>query len=362
MKILYFSSVNWNWIKQRPHFIAEGLFKSGYKVDYLSMSPFGKVKIKNKKFENINFRIIELYSIPLHNKFIFSRIVNKFILNSYIDLDSYDIIIVTNPNQYGYIKDIKNKIIIYDCMDNNSLFYDGYVRKMIKLWERKLLYKSDKIIVSSNYLYETIIENYGEQLTNKLFVVRNAVDIDFCNYFDIQEYKSTLKSMKKPCFMYIGTIESWLDFDLLNRLLEKNKDWTLYLVGPYSNKMKRKFVENNDRIIWVGKKEHNQIKYWISCADIMVIPFKINELIKSVDPVKMYEFIAMDKTIISTYWSELEYFSSYDKLHFIDRENIFILEEEDYTENKFFAVNENFINKNNWGIRIKKYEEILNMD
>lgn len=40
MRLLYFSPVPWNWIKQRPHFISEELARiPGVQVDFVSLEP-----------------------------------------------------------------------------------------------------------------------------------------------------------------------------------------------------------------------------------------------------------------------------------------------------------------------------------
>ena len=46
MKVIYFSLVGWNWIKQRPQFITEGLAKHVKKIEYVSVFPLFKSKSK----------------------------------------------------------------------------------------------------------------------------------------------------------------------------------------------------------------------------------------------------------------------------------------------------------------------------
>ena len=41
----------------------------------------------------------------------------------------------------------------------------------------------------------------------------------------------------------------------------------------------------------------------------MIMPFKLNELVKSVDPVKLYEYINYNKPIISIFYQEIKRYS-----------------------------------------------------
>ena len=48
MKILYLMHVDWNWIKQRPHCIAEGLAKNNNEVEVYYIGRKKEVLVKNE--------------------------------------------------------------------------------------------------------------------------------------------------------------------------------------------------------------------------------------------------------------------------------------------------------------------------
>lgn len=360
LKILYFSSVNWNWIKQRPHFVCEGLAKYGYRVDYFSMTPFGKQKLKKVNATVDNLSIKDMYAIPMNNRYEVIHRMNKRLVRKKLNLAAYDIIFFTHPLQIQFFdrEELKNTWVLYDCMDNISEFYTGMMKEKVIRFERELCQLSKDIVTSSCTLKKKIVERY-ELNTSKVTVIRNAVDQSFAS----EEFRKNVNwiILKKPCMMYIGTIEDWIDFDLLNKLLRENPMWTLYMVGPYRKEMKDRIIYK-DRALWLGKKEHKEIPALIEAADIMVIPFKRTELIECVDPVKMYEFIAMNKVILSTYWSELEYFIGYKKLCFSNlelRSDLYAIFSQEYRKDNQAV---DFINDNMWDKRIKEYNNLINRD
>ena len=94
--------------------------------------------------------------------------------------------------------------------------------------------------------------------------------------------------------MYVGTISEWFDFDLLISILDEYKTINAVLIGPSDVK-----IPKHDRIHYLGTVERKYIFNIMSHAWVLVMPFLINELVKSVNPVKLYEYIYMGKPIIA---------------------------------------------------------------
>ena len=65
------------------------------------------------------------------------------------------------------------------------------------------------------------------------------------------------------------------------------------------------------QINYEGIVEHSKLYMFIQDYDCLIIPFIVNEIIKAVDPVKLYEYIAFGKCIISVYYEELEFFKEF---------------------------------------------------
>jgi len=59
-------------------------------------------------------------------------------------------------------------------------------------------------------------------------------------------------------------------------------------------------------IKFLGKKDYQVLPYYMNTFDVCLIPFKVNELTNGVNPVKVYEYAASGKPVVSTYLPELE--------------------------------------------------------
>lgn len=354
MRVLYFSTVNWKWIKQRPHFEACYLAQSKIKVDYLSLTPLFKQKKSKCKNINENLKVNDKYVLPLASKLKIIECINKIYITRILN-NQYDIIVLTHPKQYYYLNERirKSSKIIYECMDNMPYFYDDKIREHIIKNEKILCNMCNHVIVSSNYLKEKMIGLYHLN-SSKITVIKNAVDYSIIN----QELRPI--KLEHPNLMYIGTISEWLDIDILNGYACKYPEHKIYLIGPIVDKMKYKLSKLSSNIIFLGTIPHETIKSYILEGDVMLIPFKDNELIKAVDPVKMYEYLALNKPVVSAYWKELRSYKKNELVSFYSD-----LDEFEVQVNRLLGmtrqekINLDFIYNNSWQVRIEEYIKIL---
>ncbi len=300
-KILYIMHVDWNWIKQRPHFLAE---KLDLATDILVLYPFALTRtnlVPNKKtvktlpFFQLPFRRYKLFDMlnTLLQKIFFFITINYF---------NPDIIWICHPSIYNYLPKefYKNTTIVYDCMDDALAFSDAIRNRKINAhMEKCLLNRADIVFASSKNLAQKIITRGC--VPSKVTVVRNAFNGDIVK---VNNKNRAENRIFKIC--YIGTISDWIDFDSLLFCLDLLTNIEFHFIGPVSAS-----IPNNDRLIFYGPTKHSNLVNLMLNYDCMIMPFKVNDLIVSVDPVKLYEYINYNKNIISIYYNELDRFDSF---------------------------------------------------
>ena len=67
-------------------------------------------------------------------------------------------------------------------------------------------------------------------------------------------------------------------------------------------------LPSHPRIIFEGIVEHKQLYEKTKDYDCLIMPFQINEIIRAVDPVKLYEYISLGKCVISVEYEEIKRF------------------------------------------------------
>lgn len=351
LKLLYFSTVNWKWIKQRPHFVVHYLSKKGIEVDYLSLNPIGKVKIKRNKLNNIY--IYDTYVLPFSLKFSAIEKINIALIKLLLFQKKYDVVILTSPLHYKYLPNRLKKEckIIYDCMDNMPFFYEGKNKEKLLLEESKTFEKVDGVIVSSNTLWREL-ESRNKRDNIDFRIIYNALEKEAFNK------KPKVVQLDKPNLVYIGTISKWFDFELLDKFAKRHLNFTIYLIGPCE--VRNENLSQNIRFI--DSIPHEEVINYIYSGDIMILPFLVNELTKSVDPVKFYEYIAMGKPIVSSYWEELDKFkhNNHNVCFYQDYEDFENLIFDLYNNKDFSERKTDFIEYNNWESRVNEYINFIN--
>lgn len=354
MKILYLMHVDWNWIKQRPHFIAEGLAQSGTEIDVLYKPTSKKYLTENKT----NLSSVKAIMMLRGQRFSFIRILNQIIykitVRYQLKTKAYDYVYITHPSLF--INDLKSKVI-YDCMDDNIAFSmsEGQRNKILKL-EKKLIEQSYFVIFSSDFLFETVSNRIGYKPSN-CKILNNAINIP---KIEIKNEIHKKTNNEELVLTYIGTISDWFDVELLRQVQKRytKKKIIFNLYGPVDSKAD--FSGFNLR----GSIPHEKIFEIMSESDILIMPFILNELIKSVNPVKLYEYIYSGKPVIAISYGETQKFNEYVYLYEAKNCDSFIscldeIDKNGYKGKSEWEIAKKFVESNTWEHRVKEIIEYL---
>lgn len=359
-KVFYQSNIAWSWIKQRPQFMAESL-QQFYDVNVFVKKEYKKETVR---CNNTDIFIQEMFRLPF-NRFCFIRKINELLLCKELNKNiyGYDIVYFTDSSYIKEnIKKINDQIWVYDCMDDIAEFPNVKENKRLRdqLIEREgsLIKKCDLVSFTSKFLMYKVLERNKLTYNDKYVVINNAVSDDLIkeNYI-ISEEKINHKLDNNINVTYIGTISEWFDFDLLINCLNKYDNVSFNLYGPTDVK-----IPKHANIIWHGPIEYKQIKTVMSLADALMMPFKLNELVKAVNPVKLYEYIMMNKPVISIGYDETEKFGEYIYRYYSQEEFnslIFkLLNKKLFVKKKHSEIT-NFILDNTWKQRAKMIKRFI---
>jgi glycosyltransferase involved in cell wall biosynthesis len=106
-----------------------------------------------------------------------------------------------------------------------------------------------------------------------------------------------LAALPRPLVGYVGLIDDYLDLELLVRLADRLQEGTLVLVGAANTNVS---MLRHDRIKLLGARPYESIPAYISNFDCCVIPFQINPLTVAVNPIKLREYLAAGRPVVST--------------------------------------------------------------
>ena len=353
--------ISWGWIKQRPQFVAEELAKSCVVDVYYRMSNYNKNGVNPmlndgnltvKGFRNWPFERLTFIPVDISYR------INKCIWDAKgIDVNSYDYIWVTDPMLWWSFSDQVNQSrtkVIYDCMDDYSAFpyMDNYpkFKEFKERQEKELLKKADFVLVSAKALQYKLQERYG--VDREYHVVNNAITQNIVTY---DECNDNIELPEKS-LVYIGTISEWFDFENTLKALEEYPELHVVLYGP----KRMESIPKHDRLDFRGPIDHSNLLASMNKAKGLFMPFILNELIESVNPVKLYEYIYSGRPILATKYGETEPFSDYITLYSDYSEFSEFIRDKILSD---FSINKEYMRKyaldNTWEARAKQIIKLI---
>jgi len=271
-----------------------------------------------------------------------------------------DTIWVTHPSLIDFIpRRLMEYPIIYDCMDDALALASGE-NEMAQLaqLEQRLVKCSTRILCSSAHLGEVLADRYPCDVREKLSVVRNAVSTKFlASSFGT---RNPMKPISGRCckIAYFGTVAEWLDFDTLLSCLADRPNIEFHLIGPAI----LKGPPRHERLHYHRAISHDTLREYVDQFDAFLIPFQVTPLIRAVDPVKLYEYLALGKEVISVQYPEINRFG--DFVHFYKTTSEFIQLVDDLAAGKLRVKNRPevtraFLERNTWHTRVAQICELL---
>ena len=359
LKILYVMHVDWEWAKQRPHFIAENL---AVQHRVVVCFPYSINRSQLRKNPSRGLPKFPFMVLPGSDQYAFLYRIGTWINQSLsavlIAWWRPDFIWFCSPEHLEVVPANHGARLVYDCMDDMGEFrMHDFKKENLKRLEKRLVADAGVVFCSSGRLREKLRQRYAEKTDAQ--VVRNAFDPAPLT-IQLSEKGNNAPAGGRHKIGYIGTVSNWLDRDALLLLVNAFEHLEVHLVGPIEI-AKPDRIEH-ERIFWHGPVPHEEIKHYARAFDALFMPFTINELILSVDPVKFYEYIYFNKPIVSIKYPEIErfgvfvdFYSDHGSLKGIIGRYI-----ESGFEKKYSSeAREQFIAQNTWNRRVGEIEQSL---
>ena len=78
----------------------------------------------------------------------------------------------------------------------------------------------------------------------------------------------------------------------------------------YDNSFDASNIKKLKNVYWFGSKNYDVLKNYASKMDILMIPFVINSITQATSPLKLFEYMALHKPIVTTAMNECKKYKS----------------------------------------------------
>lgn len=204
------------------------------------------------------------------------------------------------PPALEVVKRFPKRFLIYERTD---LFEEmpGVNREYIAALDDELVSSADLILYVNRRLYEQGLKKNANSM-----LIGHGVDFDL--FVDAAEHPVIpvdLSSIPRPIVGFFGDISAKTsDLALLEFVAQTLKNVSLVLVGPLSTDVTK--LRELSNVHFLGPKPYQQIPHYGAQFDVAIMPWNRNRWIEFCNPIKVKEYLALGKPVVSVYYPEIE--------------------------------------------------------
>lgn len=198
-----------------------------------------------------------------------------------------------SPSFGGVMDTFSFSTIVYDCMDELSLF-KGAPKKLIEQ-ELQLLKKATVVFTGGKSLFEAKFP-----LHPNVHCFPSSVDMEhFSKAQNGISIPVEMESIASPVIGYYGVVDERMDLQLIEEAAKLLPECSFVFIGPVV-KIQEDELPKLPNIHYLGIKSYSMLPNFLKGFDIAMMPFALNESTKYISPTKTLEYMAAGKPIIST--------------------------------------------------------------
>ncbi|MEH6475014.1 MAG: glycosyltransferase [Sneathiella sp.] len=331
--VICFGGVDW-WYHNRGHYDLQMMREFSEKVPVLYVNSIGmrppnivegamfftrirrKLKSLGHGLVNVrsNFSVFSPVTIPGGGKSKFGIWMAKVTLSFQVRWAAKKcgitrpLVWVACPPGASIVEDFRATRIIYQRTDRFEDF-KGVDKQKIIDFDVKLKQVSDAVLFCSRELF--VAEK--DQNRNSQFI-DHGVDFEKFEAAALAAESDSIqpvdmKGIASPRIGFIGGIDiHTFDPELFLKVVQLLPEFQFVMIGACS-------LDENwcpyENVHFLGQKPYEEVPSYMAACDILIMPWNKSDWIRACNPVKMKEYLAIGKPIVSTYFPEVEYFKDH---------------------------------------------------
>ena len=294
--VIWLGVIDWHYRIQRPQHLASHLADRGARVFYISLL-FEAADAKGR------FRILEsphpeIYEVRLRlrsdpGESIYRGLSAAAVAELQLALEELvavlgvaaPVVVVEHAAWRPVACGVAGATIVYDCLDFAMGFSNA--ARSLAAAEAALVADADVVVAASAPLAEHV------ERTRPSVLVRNAADTGlFAAGF------TERMAGPRPVIGYFGAIAEWFDIACIERCATARPDWEFRLIGSTAGCDVARAARLAN-VHFLGEKPYAELPALLREFDVALIPFELSELTRCTNPVKLYEYMAAGKAVVS---------------------------------------------------------------
>jgi GT2 family glycosyltransferase/2-polyprenyl-3-methyl-5-hydroxy-6-metoxy-1,4-benzoquinol methylase len=199
------------------------------------------------------------------------------------------------------------RTLVYDWIDDISVF--PYKQERMEENHRRMLAEADAVLCVARGLMD---EAKGER--PDILYVPNGVEYERfatpAGTADLDPAFVRLLRNGRPVVGYYGAMASWFDVGLLTEVARLRPDWNFVVIGHrLDDAPPLDGLEALPNVLVLSAQKYETLPHYLTRWTAAMIPFKVNRITQATSPLKLYEYFAGGKPVISAPMPECEAFA-----------------------------------------------------
>ncbi len=286
-----------------PRFTLQDAKKAGKKIKRMFINASqGKSSFKLPE----RLSVLQPFMVP-YNKGVFRKFNQRSVIKAVRkELArrglSKPILVTTVPNACDYIGAFVERRVVYYCVDDFAE-WPGHEKELVLQMEKELLKKADIFIATSEKLYRKLA------LEKKpIFLLSHGLDLR--RFISSNNSESArLAKIPRPRIGYVGLVDARLDWALLELLIERLGEVSFVFVGR--SEVELRPFSRFANFYQVGPVPYEEVPLVLQALDVLILPYLVNEFTKTINPLKLKEYLATGKPIVASPLPEILKWNDY---------------------------------------------------
>ncbi len=190
------------------------------------------------------------------------------------------------PSAVDVVGALGEKAVVYYCGDDFGAL-DGVDHARVLDMEAELVARADLILVASDKLRQKFP-------AAKTHCIPHGADVAA---FQVSAAAPLDLPVGKPIAGFYGSLSAWVDIPLVRHLALRLPNWNFVFIGAEKTDLTP--IRNLSNVFLLGPKTHEQLPAYVQNWHVSLLPFVDNAQIRACNPLKLREYLAAGKPIVS---------------------------------------------------------------
>lgn len=211
----------------------------------------------------------------------------------------HSVALVVSPVWTPWLDELPFRRVVYDCIDALTVHVPRpELAALYESWEARLVDRAAGAVVTAQSLGNTLRARRPDL---KVALIRNGVDVERFQMLAAQSRRpSDVPLSPRPIVGFVGALYQWIDWELIHRTAHDLPEFDFVFVGPHDRRHTTRRMPPLPNVRFVGPRPYDRVPAYIDTFTVGWVPFHQDAVGTAANPVKIYEYLALGKPVVTT--------------------------------------------------------------